>query len=70
MEFGIQNDLDRQKILKVFQRYNLSRSSSSSKPSAPPLEEASAPPIELLNNEVDSECVICMDQSVSEQKIV
>lgn len=53
--------MDRQKILKVFQRYHV----NDTKPSAPPLEEASAPPFELLQNGVAPECVICMDSIVS-----
>lgn len=61
LENGIESSSERQKILKVFQHY----SASEKTPSAPPLEEASAPPIELLQTAAVSECVVCMDDTVS-----
>lgn len=66
-EAGIQNSTDRQEILKAFDSYKTQHSFNTNKilPSAPPQDEASAPTIEVSESFVTSECVICMDNSVS-----
>lgn len=64
LESGVENSADRQRILKVFQRYHLEEELHI-EPSAPCLEEASAPPDDALHGGSTSECVICMDNIVS-----
>lgn len=66
LQCGIESDMDRQNILKVFRCYHIT-GGIDVKPSAPPLEEASAPPMDVLHNANAAECVVCMDNVVSKK---
>lgn len=69
LECGIESTVDRQNILKVFQRYHVFGGTDTN-PSAPPLESASAPPMDVLHNANATECVVCMDNVVSNKSLI